>query len=303
MFKDGDVICLLGDSITASGFWGAEIYQTIGATTDVKFFNCGVSGNTADRATKYLYHYCLAKNPDYVTVMFGVNDIDRGKLSASYTGTDAREKVAEAVARHAEKTEQIINEIIAYGATPILCTAPPYDEYNERETENLKCDYALEECAENVRALAKKYNCPLIDFREEMLKIMLSHAPIGPDRVHPNLRGYHMMAQIFLEQIGFIDEKNYDSEFVLEEWNVKRREAEISLKRLDYIDYNRCFDKAIANDWGEAEKIADCRAFLETSTAVTPFMRECSEFYIENARKRQAFTDELVKCSIYPRKQ
>ena len=27
MFKDGNIVCFLGDSITAAGLWEAEVYQ------------------------------------------------------------------------------------------------------------------------------------------------------------------------------------------------------------------------------------------------------------------------------------
>ena len=29
MFKDGDILCFLGDSITASGLWESEVYQIL----------------------------------------------------------------------------------------------------------------------------------------------------------------------------------------------------------------------------------------------------------------------------------
>ena len=301
MFKNGDVICLLGDSITANGIWGAEVYQVVGATCDARFYNCGVSGSTATNAAQYLYSMCLSKNPDKVAVMFGVNDIDRGALSASYTGTDGRERVAAAVARYGEKMEYIVKSIKDFGADPILCTAPPYDEYNESESENLGCDYALAECADIVHALAKKYDCHLVDFRREMLSIIRERRPIGSDRVHPNAKGYHIMAQIFLRECGIIPECDYDTPFELEEWNAKRREAEVKLKQLDYIEYNRYFGKIRNEGWGVPEIKDACRTVVETSTTATPFIMNCCGFYLDNASHRDEIYNELVKLTVYPR--
>ena len=51
MFQKNDIICFLGDSITANGMWMAEIYQTLRKTVPVKCYNCGVSGATAEQAT------------------------------------------------------------------------------------------------------------------------------------------------------------------------------------------------------------------------------------------------------------
>ena len=109
------------------------------------------------------------------------------------------------------------------------------------------------------------------------------------------------MAQIFLRSLGIIDEMDYETPFVLEEWNAKRREIEIQLKRLDYIDYNRFFEKSHELGWGTHEKIDACREILANPSETMSFIRECSEVYIENANKRNELIDELVRLTIYPR--
>ena len=51
MFKKNDIVCFLGDSITAKGLWMAEVYQSIRKTCAVKCYNCGVSGITATKTS------------------------------------------------------------------------------------------------------------------------------------------------------------------------------------------------------------------------------------------------------------
>ena len=85
LFQEKDVICFLGDSMTAGGYWMAEAYQEIRKKVKVKCYNCGVSGGTAYRAEGYLYSRCLAYNPDWVVVMFGINDIDIIPYDPEYT--------------------------------------------------------------------------------------------------------------------------------------------------------------------------------------------------------------------------
>ena len=75
MFKNGDVICFLGDSITANGLWMAEVYQNVRKNYSVKCYNCGVSGITATKTATFLHERCLSFNPDYVVMMFGINDV------------------------------------------------------------------------------------------------------------------------------------------------------------------------------------------------------------------------------------
>ena len=77
MFQDGDVLCFLGDSITANGRWMAEVYQNLREKYGVKCYNCGVSGGMTEFALFYLDSQCLVHSPDYVVMMFGINDIYR----------------------------------------------------------------------------------------------------------------------------------------------------------------------------------------------------------------------------------
>ena len=89
MFKDGDIICFFGDSITANGLTVAEIYQTVGKKKRIKCFNCGVSGGDARNASEYIYSHCLIRNPTYVVVNFGINDM---RLSLYYDSCDLADK-------------------------------------------------------------------------------------------------------------------------------------------------------------------------------------------------------------------
>ena len=59
MFHDNDVICFLGDSITANGLWMSEVYQVLRKKYKVRCYNCGVSGSTARCAKQYLHTYEL----------------------------------------------------------------------------------------------------------------------------------------------------------------------------------------------------------------------------------------------------
>ena len=280
----------------------AEVYQTVGAKKDIKCFNCGVSGGTANGATNYLHGFCLGRNPDKVTVMFGINDICRWVFSVNYKEDNALEVVRSAIKRYAEKTEYLVKSIIEYGAEPILCTPPPYDEYNERAEENLRCDSYMAECAEIVKALGEKYGCKVVDFRTPMLNMMTAKQPISPDRVHPNADGYHIMAQIFLYEMGEIEACDFDTPFALEEWNAARREVEKQIKWLDYVDYNAMLGKHISEGWGVPEKIVACRERYETFENKETYVPSCYKFYIENSARREDLESELVKLTVYPRR-
>ncbi len=300
-FKNGDVVCCLGDSITAAGFWMAEAYQHISATKDVKFFNCGVSGSRADHATGYLYGYCLAKNPTHTVIMFGVNDIDRWALSSSYTGDDAGEIVKRAIIGYKKHLELIVKGVLQFGSKVILCTPPPYDEYNDKKDENLRCEFALDECAKIVRELAKKYGTALVDFRAEMLPHISDYNVISEDRVHPTEYGYHMMAQIFLHELGETDASDFKTPFVPEEWNKTRMAAEKIIKDVDFTEYVFLWQIARENGWGVIKKLEEARKRYDAYENKSEYIAQCLFAYINYADRRIEMDEKLISLTPRPK--
>lgn len=57
----------------------------------VKCYNCGVAGGNVNKVLKYLHSKCLIYNPDYVVIMFGVNDILR-QLYVLVDGVSVKER-------------------------------------------------------------------------------------------------------------------------------------------------------------------------------------------------------------------
>ncbi len=236
MFSEKDVVCFFGDSITAGGMWIAEVYQKL-HSKKIKCCNCGVPGATAYDSYPRLHSHCLVHHPDYVVVMFGMNDITREIYSPDYTHPDKEKIKADSLERNYEYMELIVKDCITHGATPILCTPTPYDEYNDKEVENLFCNAGLIKCSENVKKIAEKYGCSIVDFQSELKKLTTKMDIIGPDRVHPNSLGHHVMAQIFMQSLGMIDNADYDTPFEMEDWNAKRYDVEQKLATLNFVDY------------------------------------------------------------------
>lgn len=236
VFKDGDVICFFGDSITASGIYMAEIYQTLKHSVKVKCYNCGVPGATAYDSEPRLYTHCLIHNPTYVVMMFGINDITREKYADSCLDPNKEKIKADSITLHKKSYEWLVKEIISHGATPIMCLPVPYDDKSENDAENYNCSAGLLACIEGVKALQKQYGGYIVDFYNVMYE-MLDLKVIGEDRVHPTNFGYHVMAQTFLRQLGFIEKENYDAPFIFEDWNQKRFDAERIFELLNFVDY------------------------------------------------------------------
>ena len=297
LFKDKDVICCLGDSITALGYWMAEAYQEIKKTTDVKFYNCGVAGSTAYKAEGYLYSNCLIHNPDWVVLMFGVNDIDRFAYAPEYNLPDKEKRINEAMARFKAAYESIIKKCQAFGSKVIVGIPVPYDEVSDNETENIKCQWGLDNANAFARELAEKYGCPVVDFGAEFGRRLPDSTIMRADRVHPTNRGMHIMAQTFLKETGVIDECDFDSEFVFEDWNKKRFDAEMELHYLNFTQLCAFFDPA--NPFADKNEIMEkVKTRLAESTDPDDYGTRCYREYIEKYPHRDVYEGELIKLTI-----
>ena len=297
MFRENDTICFFGDSITADGRWIAEVYQNL-HSKKIKCYNCGVPGATAFDSHPRLHSHCLIHNPDYVVIMFGMNDITREMYSPDCTHPE-KEKIKEgSLNKNREYMELIVNDCIAHCATPILCSPTPCDEFNEKEAKNLYCNAGLAKCADNVERIAEKYHCPVVDFQRELLKLIPQMDIIGPDRVHPNELGHHVLAQIFMKSLGIIDAVDFNTPFKIEEWNSKRYEVEQRLARLNFVDY--CILEKIDRERKLTleERKNEINKKYDECEDKNSFIPQAYLNYIANIDFKENLISELVKLSI-----
>ena len=300
MFQDRDIICFFGDSITANGLWMAEVYQTLRKKHRVKCYNCGVSGATAQKALLYLHSQCLIYNPDYVVMMFGINDIRRDLYTENYSDDQQIQALKEqALQEHKAAYEELVRQTIVSGAKVILCCAVPYDDVNKKEEYNLRCQIALDESSAFLQSLAKKYDCHLVDFKTVMQSMLAKRDIIGADRVHPTPEGHHIMAQIFLNDIGEQAGCDFDTPFVWEQWNRERYDAEQELILVNFIEYCMLLKEGYVENksYEERKKIAAQRyENYEDKTNVLPMAyRE----YIKKIDGYNSYIGEIVKRTVF----
>ncbi len=300
MFKNRDIVCFLGDSITSNGMWIAEIYQYLRKKYEIKCYNCGVSGGITRKADAFIYANCLCYNPDYVVTMFGIYDIARWFYSKGMAHIENRQQLLdEALDDHKKHYESIINKIYASGAKPIMCIPTPYDEVNDYEEENLFCQFRMDEAIEFQKALADKYGIPVIDFNSFMQPMLTTHKIINEDRIHPTDFGHHVMAQVFLNTIGEKEDIDYDTPFIMEEWNQKRKEAEARYKPMDYVEFCDIFDLGWALDKTNDEKRAIVKERYDKWEDKTQYIPSSYKLYMDNIDFRQKLVGEVVKLTIF----
>ena len=300
MFKNNDIVCFLGDSITAAGLWEAEVYQILRKKYRIRCYNCGVAGSTADKALGYFYSECLIYNPDYVVLMFGMNDLDRLLYSeGSINMADLDKHREEKNKKHIEKYEEIIKSCKEFGAEVIICLPTPYDEITEGDEIILHFQQALNKAADMQIELSEKYNCKVVNFKDNMLPMLGKHKIVCEDRVHPTEYGYHVMAQIFLKELAEIEECDFATPFVFEDWNMKRFDAEQKNGKLNYVELCDLYFEGYAKDKKVEEIKEMAKKKLEMWEDKSTYIPQAYEEYIEKGHMRLKNKGEVVKLTVF----
>jgi lysophospholipase L1-like esterase len=215
MFKDGETVVFLGDSITAGGRCQnmiADYYLTRFPDRTIRFVNAGRSGDSAGGSLKRLQEDVIEKKPTSVAIMLGMNDVGRGHYVAN---PDDKKKAAQLSALNGYKAnmEKVVERIRGEAGNPklLFITPSPFDQTVVLDKDNNQpgCNDGLGRCAAFVRELAAKNNGTVVDFHGPMTALNLEQQKkdpkwtiIGTDRVHPGAPGHLMMAWLFLNTQG-----------------------------------------------------------------------------------------------------
>ena len=223
-FKDGDVICFLGDSITHGGQYHQFLqlfYATRYPAIKLSFHNCGISGDNAIGMIERFEKDVLKHNPTHVFLMTGMNDVIRTLYFEGEASQKILKQREDALATYKQNTTLLAEKIIANGVIPIFLTPSIYDQYSLIEKENnFGCNDALIECAKHIKDLAKKHNSTVVDLNTSMKDIMMSGLKkdslftiIGNDRVHPGKTGHFI---IFNEIISKLEKPSLISKISID---------------------------------------------------------------------------------------
>ena len=132
MFRDGEVVCFLGDSITNRGQYQNTVwdyYLTRFPGWTIRFVHAGRSGDSAGGSLGRLQEDVIDHKPTSVAIMMGMNDVGRGNYVAN---PDEKRKAAQQRSLDGYKanmqklTERILRE--ANRPQLFLITPSPFDQ-------------------------------------------------------------------------------------------------------------------------------------------------------------------------------
>lgn len=180
-----NVVCF-GDSVTGVYYHsgGRRAYtdmveiglQQAWPDADITAMNAGISGHTTVNALARIDKDVLARKPDLVTVMFGLNDMTRVPLEEYRTNLKA-----------------IVEKCRAVGAEVMLCTPNNVTDTPSRPAETLLKYAAV------VREVAAEMKTPLADcynaFEAVRADSSFEWAMLMSDEIHPNMDGHKQIAE------------------------------------------------------------------------------------------------------------
>ena len=208
-FPDGARVCFIGDSLVARNQQLPliiEYYHRNFPNSGIRFFNCGVSGGTAQYANESFEDDTMLCKPTHAVVAFGVNDSGRNRLEKPRS-IERYNVLAERFETYKKNLTELCEKITANGIELILGTPAPYDEFTPKSSSTLTGGYALiAEYANFVRALAKEKGYQLVDFHAYLTRMLQDEVEGGllysDDRIHPTAHGFYHMVKCFLAEQG-----------------------------------------------------------------------------------------------------
>lgn len=289
-------LCFLGDSITRRGYWIAEIFEHL-KKQNVKVYNCGVSGDSASGAIARLYTDCLSRTPDTVCMMFGMNDI--GRTLYEEGDIDQSEKKQQRIEKYKTSIRKLAAMIKEARVDLILCTPTPYNDVMPSDLPKCHANEGLAACAEFIRSFAKELNVPCVDFFDKLRPMVGKEYMTLPDLVHPTPESHHPMAQIFMKELGFIDEIDPTPFLPMNEAAQARFDAEQRLRELHFVEWNLMYKERTSR----AMTHADFIALAESRLAAAKKEKDERKIgwygnYLANVEHKLEYENEVVRLTM-----
>lgn len=188
------IVCF-GDSVTKAVRPGVKPDETFcallersltGPERPVQAINAGVGGNTTAHGLARFERDVLSHEPDYVVIMFGLNDswIDDGKTASRLTAAQYRDNLRRMIAMLRERHVGVVL------MTPNPAIGPKYPP--ERNV-------TLKSYVEAVRELARSERLELVDVYGRFAELAVEGVDLNAlftDAMHPNPAGQKLIADM-----------------------------------------------------------------------------------------------------------
>lgn len=243
LFRAGDRISFIGNSITQNGFHLRYLmlyYATRFPNMPLIFNSAGISGDTTEDISSRMGVDILPQCPDVAVMMSGMNDAFR-YFPISVNDPLKNEKREKSVEKYESEYIRSINSLLTDGRRMVLFTPSIYDEHTTLDSYNDKSINAtLSAYRDKVKGWGEQYHIPVVDMWKGLMEVntaLQANDPkssiIGYDRVHPGHFGGFVMAYLFLKDFK---EFTVVSDVVID---TKKRCTDVKNGCISAVQYNK----------------------------------------------------------------
>lgn len=212
--QTGQTLLFIGDSITDCGrdhpsakgsfeALGSGYVQLVAAiltatnpVLKLEIINNGISGNTTRDLKNRWNDDVLARQPDWLSIMIGTNDVWRQFDSATETANhilpEEYEKNLRDLVAQAQSSTRLQGVVLL---TPFLVETSTDDAMRAK----------MDEYGAIVKRVATETNAIFVDTQAAYNRVLesVSASELAPDRVHPSAVGHMVLAHAFLKAVDF----------------------------------------------------------------------------------------------------
>lgn len=201
-FKDGDVVVMIGDSITEQHLYSNYVEMwtvTRFPKWKLTFRNVGIGGDRSVGGNSRFIRDVVRHKPTAMTVDFGMND-------GGY-----RDFAEDTFKPYMEGLQGMANQAKAANIRTAWVTPQPLDNGDQGPTALVSYNKTLEKFSDGVKTIADKNNGLFVDQFHPYLSVLDSARSKGPkydritggDAVHPGPPGQALMAASILKGLSF----------------------------------------------------------------------------------------------------
>ncbi len=158
----------------------------------IQIINVGVSGNTIRDLSKRWESDVLALEPDWLSVMIGINDVWR-----QFDGIDRASSV------RLDEFWEIFGGLL-FRTRPTLKGLVLMTPYYVQSDRSDPMREMMDEYGRVVKDLAARHSALIVDTQAALDRVLTrsDYKAIAPDRVHPTEMGHQILAYAFLRAVG-----------------------------------------------------------------------------------------------------
>jgi lysophospholipase L1-like esterase len=205
IFQAGQRVVFIGDSITdcdrrfLAAPFGDGYMNLVRAFVTARhpqvrltWFNRGISGDTVRDLARRWEHDVVALQPDWLSVMIGINDIWR-----AYSEGLQHDHVP--IGEYESTLRELLRRAVDKTACRLILADPYLIEPDPQEPQRADTDRY---CAV-VAGLADEFGAVHVKTQQAFDRVLASTKPDdwAEDRIHPNLPGHAVIAQAFLDAV------------------------------------------------------------------------------------------------------